>query len=358
MNILREKEAPNNTINLSILIPTYNRAHYLKEALDSVISQLDEIGEEIEIIISDHGCVDETPQLVEEYKKNFPALITYYRNVEEIDSYLKVDAAIRKAKGEYVWILCDDDMLEKGAIKKVLWVIKNYKNISWIFVNYIRYDPDMKRKRSMVVKIPKDYCCKGEEFFRITRFANTTYSSNIIKKKEWENYSFGKYLNISALHPQTIVPIYMLKNKYAYIVGHPFVRFRNPSEGKPQWLKGEDYYLVIEIEMLNSFVINLKRNNYSRSLIKMLIRGLGKGILRNIIEFRIKKITISKKAVVLIHRLYRINILLYLLSIIVLHIPVQVIIIFYKIYKTKPINTILKRYKRYFWETELSVEEK
>lgn len=41
------------TITLSIAIPTYNGACYIREALDSIISQLEDINEEVEIVISD-----------------------------------------------------------------------------------------------------------------------------------------------------------------------------------------------------------------------------------------------------------------------------------------------------------------
>jgi len=41
------------TITLSVAIATYNGACYIREALDSIISQLEDINEEVEIVISD-----------------------------------------------------------------------------------------------------------------------------------------------------------------------------------------------------------------------------------------------------------------------------------------------------------------
>jgi len=55
---------------LTIAIPTYNGARYIREALDSIISQLDDIDEEVEIVISDNASTDQTPEIIENYRRN------------------------------------------------------------------------------------------------------------------------------------------------------------------------------------------------------------------------------------------------------------------------------------------------
>ena len=42
----------NNNIKLSVAIPTYNGAKHIREALDSIVSQLNDINEKIEILVS------------------------------------------------------------------------------------------------------------------------------------------------------------------------------------------------------------------------------------------------------------------------------------------------------------------
>lgn len=45
----------NNNIELLIAILTYNGSLYIREAMDSIISQLDDVNEEVEIVVSDNA---------------------------------------------------------------------------------------------------------------------------------------------------------------------------------------------------------------------------------------------------------------------------------------------------------------
>ncbi|MBK7095860.1 MAG: glycosyltransferase [Saprospiraceae bacterium] len=65
---------------LSITIPTYNRASFLKETLKQLFFQFDEIDiNQIEIIVSDNCSTDNTSEVIFEFvKKGFQ--INYIRN--------------------------------------------------------------------------------------------------------------------------------------------------------------------------------------------------------------------------------------------------------------------------------------
>lgn len=105
---------------LSICIPTYNRAKFLGATLRSIV---DQVGEDVEIVVSDNASNDETSDIVEFYRKLHPALV-YFRQPENVGAdrnYLKV---VELASGEYCWLFGSDDILKKDAIQKVLQEIK------------------------------------------------------------------------------------------------------------------------------------------------------------------------------------------------------------------------------------------
>jgi glycosyltransferase involved in cell wall biosynthesis len=57
----------NNSILISVVIPTYNRAHVIKRAIDSVLAQT---YTNWELIIVDNNSTDNTRAIVEEYTQN------------------------------------------------------------------------------------------------------------------------------------------------------------------------------------------------------------------------------------------------------------------------------------------------
>lgn len=103
---------------LTIAIPTYNRSRYLRELLRSLREDLR--GESrIELIVSDNASPDETPQLVEEFRK-LGLQIRLIRNETNIGADANFLQCFEQANGKYVWIFGDDDLIVPGGIEKVL----------------------------------------------------------------------------------------------------------------------------------------------------------------------------------------------------------------------------------------------
>ena len=111
---------------LSICIPTYNRADYLNDCLESIAAQVcedDLLNSQIEVVVSDNASADETKNVVAEYKNKFTNF-TYKRNEENLGFDLNVLNVVRSASGEYVWYLGDDDLIINGSLKFVLELLK------------------------------------------------------------------------------------------------------------------------------------------------------------------------------------------------------------------------------------------
>lgn len=104
------------TIRLSLCIPTYNRANFIGETIESIISQATD---EVEIVISDNASSDNTEEIVRRYQQQFPH-ITYFRwdeNRGADRNYLKV---VELAKGDYCWFVGSDDVVKSGSINRML----------------------------------------------------------------------------------------------------------------------------------------------------------------------------------------------------------------------------------------------
>lgn len=109
------------SIKLSICIPTYNRADYIGETLDSIVNQATDA---IEIVISDNASTDETSSIVLDYMKIFPNII-YFRSEVNMGADLNYLKVVDLASGEYCWLLGSDDTLKADSIDRVLHEIKS-----------------------------------------------------------------------------------------------------------------------------------------------------------------------------------------------------------------------------------------
>jgi glycosyltransferase involved in cell wall biosynthesis len=107
---------------LSICIPTYNRVQYLRECLDSVLASANGI-EQVEVIIVDNASTDDTPSLAARLEQSHPR-IRYHRHPVNIGPENNFYASVELARGEYVWLLGDDDKLLPHAIPSALHCLK------------------------------------------------------------------------------------------------------------------------------------------------------------------------------------------------------------------------------------------
>jgi glycosyltransferase involved in cell wall biosynthesis len=103
-------------VKLSICIATLNRAAFIGETLDSIISQATE---QVEIVIVDGASSDNTEQVIETFRQRFPGL-RYFRQEKNMGVDRDFDRAVVLASGEYCWLFPDDDLLKPGAIQTVL----------------------------------------------------------------------------------------------------------------------------------------------------------------------------------------------------------------------------------------------
>ena len=106
---------PDNLI-LSICIPTYNRADYLRDALESIRCQLTpELSRVVEVVVADNASTDHTEQVVTEYLSKIENLV-YVKNPSNVGFDGNVNIVVRAASGLYCWYLGDDDAIVNGAL--------------------------------------------------------------------------------------------------------------------------------------------------------------------------------------------------------------------------------------------------
>jgi glycosyltransferase involved in cell wall biosynthesis len=88
----------------SVIIPTYNRAGFIRRTIQSVLSQQ---YKNFEVIIVDDGSTDNTDEVV----GNFEFSNLYYFKTANLERGAARNFGISKAKGDYITFLDSDDLL-------------------------------------------------------------------------------------------------------------------------------------------------------------------------------------------------------------------------------------------------------
>ena len=115
---------------VSVLIPTYNYAHYLDEAISSVLNQT---FTDFELIIVDDNSTDNTDEVMSKYKTN--KKISFYKNPVNLGLVGNFNKCIEYSKGKYLKYLLADDKLHPQILEKFVAVMENDASISLVTSN-------------------------------------------------------------------------------------------------------------------------------------------------------------------------------------------------------------------------------
>lgn len=178
---------------LSICIPTYNRARFLVNSIESLYQQMDdELYRQVEVMVSNNCSTDNTDAIVKEYiDKGMP--ITYFENKVNIGADGNFLQCIRYAKGKYVLLLGDDDLLLKGSVA----TLANILSRDGYGLVYISGRPYAERTAAGPDIASVDLI--GQTYTNINRFlmmehiSITFISGNIFNKTILPEFNFDAY---------------------------------------------------------------------------------------------------------------------------------------------------------------------
>ena len=121
---------------ISVCMATYNGEKYIKEQLDSILSQLES---DDELLISDDGSTDNTISIIQSYNDSRIHILNHvpnssYSGHEKVSS--NFENALKNAHGDYIFLSDQDDIWCKDKVKKCvnemqssLFVVHNMKII-------------------------------------------------------------------------------------------------------------------------------------------------------------------------------------------------------------------------------------
>jgi len=126
MGKLRQQPASDIPL-ISIVVTSYNYAHFIRETLDSLASQT---YKNIEVIVIDDGSRDNSVEVISEYVKKYDFIHLYtHSNHDNKGLPASMRLGIEKSKGEYVAFCESDDYLRNDYVQKKVDIINRYENV-------------------------------------------------------------------------------------------------------------------------------------------------------------------------------------------------------------------------------------
>jgi len=257
-------------LKLSICIPTYNRAIYLKQCLQYLFPQVKNLSS-VEVVISDNASTDETALIVKEY---IGENIKYFRNSRNFGYAGNQIECIKHAQGNYLAILCDDDIYTHGLVQKILEVIKK-NEYAFIALNYYSFRENVDKPHLINFAPEKDVIF--QRAYDIMNYPSVGHFSGFIFNTKLAKEMLPKILIV---HPLTyyekhrgiissiVVRLTLGTNLPSFFIGERKLATRDPQTVDYNVLKNGclDYYEFYE-EFYSEGLITRKDLEYRKKLV-------------------------------------------------------------------------------------------
>lgn len=123
-----------NNISVSVIIPNYNHAQFLKQRIDSVLNQT---YQDFEVIILDDCSTDSSREIIEQYR-NHPKINKIIYNDQNSGGVFKQWVkGIENATGKYIWIAESDDFAAESFLEETKRFIEKNVAVGMVFTNSV-----------------------------------------------------------------------------------------------------------------------------------------------------------------------------------------------------------------------------
>ena len=156
-------------VAVSIIIPNYNHALYLKQRIDSVLEQT---FQDFELIILDDCSTDSSRKIIELYKDH-PKIVHIIYNKENSGGVFKQwVTGIKLAIGQYIWIAESDDYAAENFLEETVEVLSNDSSLGMVFTNSNIINNDSKSSTTSEE-------ANAESYSQLSTFENIIDQENI-----------------------------------------------------------------------------------------------------------------------------------------------------------------------------------
>ena len=257
---------------LSICIPTYSRASLLDVCLATVLPQVADWAEHVECVICDNASTDATAEVVQRYAAEFP--LRYVRNETNIGVLGNVTkVAGQLAKGEFVWLIGDDDCLMQGAVAQVLSVLESDGEIDLLTVNVgfraTDFRPNPSEALGGITGKAETVLRDGERsgvfaFADLLTHPNANFTamySVVLRQSCWASefpnpYTGEPFIDVRSTYPHAHIIAKTQVKKRVALIAEPLVMLHELSAEEFSWARYQPLTVCLRLtELINEYAM-------------------------------------------------------------------------------------------------------
>lgn len=262
---------------LTIVIPTYNGSSTIRTLLDLILPQYDE---RIEYLVLNNASTDNTLEILEDYQKKYP-FIRIKNQITNIGPDGNFLDCFREAKGKFVHLISDDDVIFAGAITKILEFLEQNPKVALVYMNTIGFygnyvgDDSCDQKElarhidTFVTTDRKRFMAKACNYWGfVSSFICSTEKFRIIENPE---QFFNTYWLQSYIHILCVTE----KDALLGVIGHPCIgagRYINVNNFDSVLVDGIYYKKMLEFAVEKSYFDKHQLNFWYQKRFFMLAR--------------------------------------------------------------------------------------
>lgn len=235
---------------LTIILTVYNKAPFLRRALDSLLTQKGTNDGDYEVLIVDDGSTDESPSIIKEYERKDARIRVLTQRNQGLS--MARNNGTDAAKGDYVWYVDADDYFPLDSVRLITEAITYKPDIIPIYAQ-THGDSRIRNKVPVTAKTGKDILLSGEwevcGVFNVFRV--------VFLKQNNLRFAPGIYHEDSEFTPRMLYCADTVKviPEVLYIVYHE----PNSITQKPRAKRAFDYLIVAD--NLNNFCSQNVKDN-------------------------------------------------------------------------------------------------
>ena len=209
-------------VKLSLCIATLNRARFIGETLDTILSQMED---GVQLVVVDGASSDNTVEVMAQYCADHPQIV-YRRELTNSGVDADYDKTVGYATGEYCWLMTDDDLLKPGAVRRVLEAMAGNPELIVVNAEVLSADLSvtMEKQRLGLSSDVRYTNASKEQFLKDTGAYLSFIGCVVIKRDKWMSRNRSAYYGSLFIHVGVIFQKPSID--YVTVISDPLIQIR------------------------------------------------------------------------------------------------------------------------------------